>query len=82
MAKDSVTWSLNSTLTMCLNFISIASGNNPTRLSYEGTKIDKGFPGIVIQGGKIGEENIAAEGRRLPDENTTLRHYKRGIISM
>ena len=30
------------------NFISICTGSNPSKLSYEGSKIDKGFPGIVI----------------------------------
>jgi len=64
------------------NFMSICTGSNASQLSYKGTKLDGGFPGILVSGGKITEENLAAEGRRLLDENTKLRHHKRGMITM
>ena len=64
------------------NFIQFATGNNKLGKSYAGTKIDGGFPGITVQGGKLGCENLAADGIRMPDENLELRHYKRGILTM
>ena len=61
------------------NFLSFVAGN--TVGSYKGTSFTKGFPGIVLQGGRVTECNASADGGRLVDENLSLRHIKRGIIS-
>ena len=61
------------------NFLSFVKGNQLG--SYKGTTFSKGFPGIVLQGGRVSECNAASDGSRLPDEGLTLRHHKRGIIS-
>ena len=63
------------------NFLSFATGSNPDKQTYEGTTLNGGYPGLLIQGGKLSECNLAADGRRLFDENTTLRHYKRGLLT-
>lgn len=64
------------------NFTAYATGQNPLRLSYEGSTIDKGYSGLVISGGNLAPNNTGADGRRLADENTNLRHYKRGMLSL
>jgi peptidyl-prolyl isomerase F (cyclophilin D) len=61
------------------NFLSFVKGN--TLGSYKGTSFKGGFPGIVLQGGRVTECNASADGSRAPDENMTLRHFKRGVIS-
>ena len=35
-----------------------------------------------MQGGEIDEANEGAHGVRFPDENTSVRHFKRGILTM
>ena len=50
--------------------------------SLVGTSFTSGAPGIAVRGGVSEQENVGAEGVRLPDEDTTVRHYKRGILSM
>jgi peptidylprolyl isomerase len=44
--------------------------------------LNGGFPGIAITAGKLGECNVSADGGRLPDENLSLRHFKRGQLTM
>ncbi len=61
------------------NFLSFVKGNQLG--SYKGTAFKGGFPGIVLQGGRVTECNASADGTRQPDESLTLRHFKRGIIS-
>lgn len=61
------------------NFLSFVKGNLAG--SYKGTSFSKGYPGIVLQGGRVSECNSGADGSRRPDEGLTLRHHKRGIIS-
>jgi cyclophilin family peptidyl-prolyl cis-trans isomerase len=36
----------------------------------------------VLKGGKLGCENISADGGRLTDENLNLRHFKRGQLTL
>jgi cyclophilin family peptidyl-prolyl cis-trans isomerase len=64
------------------NFISLATGNNNSGASYHGKVLNKGFPGISLQGGRVNECNTSANGTRLPDENLLLRHFKRGQLTM
>ena len=65
------------------NVLSFATGDNKWKASYAGTQLNKGFPGIVLQGGSITECNSAANGGRLPDEGLHyMRHHKRGQLTM
>ena len=61
------------------NFLAFVKGC--TVGSYKGTAFKGGYPGIVLQGGRVTECNASADGGRLVDEALTLRHAKRGIIS-
>ena len=61
------------------NFLNFVKGCSVG--SYKGTSFTGGYPGIVLQGGKVTECNESSEGGRLVDENLTLRHTKRGTIS-
>jgi cyclophilin family peptidyl-prolyl cis-trans isomerase len=61
------------------NLLSFVNGNSIG--SYKGTQFNKGFPGIVLQGGRVSESNVSADGSRLVDENLTLRHIRRGTLS-
>jgi peptidyl-prolyl isomerase F (cyclophilin D) len=61
------------------NFLSFVKGCDFG--SYKGTSFTSGFPGIALQGGRVTESNDSASGARLPDENLSLRHLKRGTIS-
>lgn len=61
------------------NFLSFVNGN--ALGSYKGTTFNKGFPGILLQGGRVTEENLSADGSRMVDENLSLRHIRRGTIS-
>ena len=58
---------------------SFVTGNNSSGASYSGTKLEKGQPGFVIQGGTI--EGASIE-QRFIDENLNLRHYKRGQLTL
>ena len=64
------------------NVISFATGNNDWNASYTGTVLDKGYPGIVLQGGRATSCNASYTGGRLPDEGLNLRHYKRGQLTL
>lgn len=64
------------------NFMQLCNGNNAHGRSLAGTSFTQGFPGIVVQGGKLGEENLGSDGSRVLDENLNLRHHKRGILAM
>ena len=71
------------------NFMALCTGSNPLSKSLVGTVFDKGFPGLVMQGGVAPKtddcycsSNTSAEGIRIPDEDMTLRHHSRGILSM
>lgn len=61
------------------NFLAFVNGCSVG--SYKGTSFRGGYPGIVLQGGRVSEDNVSADGGRLADENLNLRHIKRGIIS-
>jgi cyclophilin family peptidyl-prolyl cis-trans isomerase len=62
------------------NFLAFVNGSSQLG-SYKGTSFTKGFPGIVLQGGRVTECNAAADGSRMVDENLSLRHVRRGTIS-
>ena len=61
------------------NFLSFVQGN--TLGSYKGTTFTKGFPGVLIQGGRVTECNASHDGTRMVDENLSLRHIRRGTLS-
>ena len=48
---------------------------------FTGTHFHRGTVGLGVEGGKIGEENVGAFGVRNTDENLTLRHFKRGLLT-
>lgn len=50
--------------------------------SYVGTEFHKGMSGFGISGGRIGDENVGAFGVRLQDEDMTMRHNKRGQLTL
>ena len=61
------------------NFLNFVKGSSVG--SYKGTSFTKGFPGILLQGGRVTEDNVGSDGARQVDENLNLRHVKRGTIS-
>ena len=61
------------------NFLAFVKGCQFGR--YKGTTFTGGFPGIVLQGGRVTEDNCSSDGSRLPDENLSLRHRKRGTLT-
>ena len=64
------------------NFLAFVTGNNALNASYKGKTLDKGFPGIVLGGGRVDACNLSADGSRMVDESMTLRHHKRGMLTM
>ena len=50
--------------------------------SYIGTGFHHGQSGFGISGGRIGEENLGAHGLRLQDEDLSMRHTKRGQLTL
>ena len=50
--------------------------------SYVGSAFHFGQSGFGISGGKLGEENTGAFGLRLQDEDMTVRHHKRGMLTL
>lgn len=50
--------------------------------SLTGTDFHHGQSGFGISGGRIGEENVGAFGLRLQDEDLTMRHNKRGQLTL
>ena len=61
------------------NFLNFVRGC--TVGSYKGTSFTGGYPGLVLQGGRVTEGNESSDGGRQLDENLNLRHTKRGTIS-
>ena len=49
--------------------------------SYNGTGFHHGLSEFGITGGKLGEENVGADGTRQKDEDLSMRHFKRGQLS-
>ena len=64
------------------NFMSLITGHNIFKACYKGSTFTKGYPGIVMQGGRVTNDNLAASGTRMLDENLTMRHTKKGQLTM
>ena len=50
--------------------------------SYSGSGFHQGQSGFGISGGRMGDENVGAFGLRLQDEDLTMRHNKRGQLTL
>lgn len=49
---------------------------------FAGTAFHQGLSGFGISGGRLAEENVGAFGVRLVDEDLTMRHNKRGMLTL
>ena len=61
------------------NFRALCSGAEGR--SYEGSGFHCGLSDFGISGGKLGDENVGADGARMADEDLTVRHIKRGQLT-
>ena len=50
--------------------------------SYTGSEFHQGMSGFGISAGRLGDENLGAYGVRLLDEDMTMRHNKRGQLTL
>ena len=68
------------------NFEAIASGDNEDGLSYVGTPFHRVTKGFMAEGGDVtnqdGTGSASIYGERFEDENLSLRHHKRGQLTM
>jgi cyclophilin family peptidyl-prolyl cis-trans isomerase len=68
------------------NFKQLCSGDNKQALTYKNNIFHRIITGFMAQGGDITKGNgtggMSIYGRNFKDENMTLRHYKRGQLSM
>ena len=64
------------------SFVSFATGHNQWSGSYKGQTLDRGLPGSVIGTGHVWPCESSSNGARLYDENLSLRHYKRGQLTL
>ena len=62
------------------NFKALCEGVDGGR-SYAGSTFHSGLSDFGISGGRLGEENVGADGTRLSDEDLTVRHVKRGMLT-
>ena len=49
--------------------------------SYVGSGFHCGLSDFGISGGKLGEENLGADGTRMSDEDLSVQHVKRGQLT-
>lgn len=64
------------------NFRQLCTGENKRKLCYKGVVFNKIINGFLAQGGDISKKPMSIYGGNFRDENLTLQHYKRGILSM
>mmetsp|Transcript_31651 Transcript_31651/g.42877 ORF Transcript_31651/g.42877 Transcript_31651/m.42877 type:complete len:166 (-) Transcript_31651:60-557(-) len=68
------------------NFRSLCAGDNSMKYTYKGSVFHRLINGFMAQGGDFtrgnGTGGISIYGDKFPDENMTLRHTKRGMLSM
>lgn len=48
---------------------------------YSGSAFHQGMSGMGVSGGRVNEDNMGAFGVANPDENLSLRHHKRGLLT-
>ena len=68
------------------NFEAICTGENESGLTYNGTPFNKVIQGFMAQGGDVSSKNDSSSasiyGERFQDEDLSLRHHKRGMLTM
>ena len=68
------------------NFIALCTGDNKDKLNYKGSPFHRIVTSFCAQGGDIthggGMGGMSIYGANFPDENLTLDHSKKGILSM
>ncbi|CAI2381929.1 unnamed protein product [Moneuplotes crassus] len=68
------------------NFKAIATGENENGLSYVGAPFHRVTKGFMAEGGDVvnhdGTGSSSIYGERFEDENLSLRHHKRGLLTM
>ena len=68
------------------NFLSICKGDNTNKLTYKNCPFHRVIPSFMAQSGDItngnGTGGVSIYGRKFADENMTVKHYKRGQLSM
>ena len=64
----------------CDSFQALCEGSEGN--SYVNSDFHQGQSGFGISAGRMGEENVGAFGVRLQDEDMTMRHNKRGQLTI
>jgi cyclophilin family peptidyl-prolyl cis-trans isomerase len=64
------------------SFVSFATGNNAWGGNYKGLALDRGLPGSVLGTGHVWPCESSASGHRQVDEDLSLRHFKRGQLTL
>ena len=68
------------------NFLSLCKGDSKEGLTYKGSPFHRVIPGFMAQGGDITDGNgtggMSIYGRNFPDDNMSVKHYKKHMLSM
>ena len=62
------------------SFMALADADNDAP-SLIGSGFHHGLSDFGITGGRLGDDNVGSDGTRQADEDTTVRHYKRGQLT-